>query len=109
MSWVVIVYVAKIVAMHGVGINITATIYLTHDVISNYFNAVNTLWHLIIHVILDSDGVLFSCGQEWTGMLGRPVDIVPSTKFGRVAMDDAVLAVAVGFDHVLVMTATKVG
>ena len=77
--------------------------------ISNNFNVVNTLWHLIMNVILDSEGVLFSYGSNVYGGLGRPDHIVPGTTFGRVAMDDAVLAVAVGYCHVLVMTATKVG
>ena len=56
-----------------------------------------------------SGGVLLSCGDQFNGRLGRRTNRVPMKKFGLVAIDDPVLAVTVGWKHVLAMTSIKVG
>ena len=55
-----------------------------------------------------SAGILFSCGSLSNGKLGRSPTSSPQ-KFGRVTIEDPVLAVATGAEHVLAMTDRKVG
>ena len=53
-----------------------------------------------------SDGILFSRGATANGKLGRSSS--SPQKFNRVFIEDPVLAIASGAEHVLAMTAKKV-
>ena len=53
-------------------------------------------------------GALYSSGARSNGQLGRRITEVPAVRFGRIGIDDPVIAVAAGESHVLAMTKTKV-